>query len=313
MNKNFWIYFSHPWALDYPLNKKVFFESYGEIIESLEKKSINTVIVRGNSYLWDWVFSHHFKWNGITYEKIEASIKLDLLWNRDSENTIPKINDLEILNRLDFDEICRDKVKTYDNFTSFSAKTILINSYEDLKNHISEIPSNKIVLKPRFWEQCMWIYVINKDQINNNLYQDWNNILLQEFLDSSIWIDGLVTGLHEIQVFSINGNFSGARIKQPAKWSLISSATGANIWTVRWLKKDEVPVELLKIVKKLDNSISKYPLRIYRVDFVNTKDWYRMIEINSRPWVMHKEKEGLEFYWDFNWGIIKLVDSFLNM
>lgn len=312
MNKIFWIYFSAPGALDYPLNKKVFFESYAEIIENLEKRSIDTVIVRNNSYLWNWEFSHYFKWDGTTYEKIDTPIKLDLLWNRDSENTIPHIDDLEVLNRFEFDEICRDKVKTYENFTAFSWKTIIINSYKELEENIWKISSDRIILKPRFWEQCMWVYAINKDEINADLYEDWDNILLQEFLDSSVWIEWLVDWLHEIQVFSINGVFSWARLKQPAKWSLISSATGANIWTVRWLKEKEIPTQLLKEMKKLDDSISGYPLRLYRADFVHTNKWYKMIEINSRPGVMHKDKEWPEYYWDFNGNIINLIAWFLG-
>lgn len=310
--KVFWIYFSGPETLDYPLSKKVFFEAYAEIIEVLEKLWIKAVIVRNNSYIWKWVFSHYFIWDKWTYLRVEEEIKVDLLWNRDSENVIPKIDDLEILNRLEFDEICRDKVKTAQVLEEFSAKTFLLNSYEDLLENISKIPTEKIVLKPRFWEQCRGIYVINKDEIKKELYPEWKDILLQEFFDSSVWIDGLVSWLHEIQVFIVNWEFAWARVKQPAKWSYISSATWENIWTVRWLKKSEVSDDLLKEIKKLDSKFLNFPLRLFRADFVNTSKWYKLIEINSRPWVMHKDKEWADFYWDFNWRVVELIVDYLK-
>lgn len=310
--KTFWIYFSDPWVLDYPLNKKVFFESYAEVIEAIEKEWINVVILRNDSYIWNWVFSHYFVWDLSNYKRIDEKVKIDLLWNRDSENIIPDINDLEMLNRPEFDEICRDKIKTYEVFKDFSAKTFLLNSFSDLENYIWEIETDKIVLKPRAWEQCKWIYVIDKSEMHKWLYENWKDILLQEFLDSSIWINWLVEWLHEIQVFCINWEFAWSRVKQPAKWSFISSATWSNIWTVRWLKRSEVPNELLKEIKKLDSLILNYPLRLYRADFVNTKKWYKMIEINSRPWVMHKDKEWKEFYWDFNGKVVELVKKYLE-
>lgn len=168
MTKVLWIYFSSPWALDYPLNKKVFFESYAEIIEHLEKLWIKAVIVRNNSYLWAGEFSHYFIWDWQTFSKVDKKIKIDLLWNRDSENVIPKIDDLEILNSFEFDEICRDKMKTYEVFKDFTAKTFLINSYEELLSKITEIDTQRIILKPRFWEQCQWVYAIKRMKLNLN-------------------------------------------------------------------------------------------------------------------------------------------------
>ena len=115
MKKILAIYFSQPKVLDYPLNKKVYFESYAELIEYWEKSGIQTVIVRADTYLSKGKFSHYSIWNKQknTYEKINKEIIVDLIWNKDSENTIPRITDCPILNHPDFDEICRDKFRSY--------------------------------------------------------------------------------------------------------------------------------------------------------------------------------------------------------
>ncbi len=183
----------------------------------------------------------------------------------------------------------------------------------DLQKNIWKIKTDKVVLKPRFWEQCVWVHVLNKNEIKQDLYENWEDILLQEFLDSSNWIEWLVEWLHEINIFIVNWEFSWSRIKKPAEWYFVSSATWDSIWTVWWIKEKDIPNKLVEIVKKLDSKFSNYPLRLFRADFVYTTSWeYKLIELNSRPWVMHKDKEWQEFYRDFNWKLIDLVVNYLK-
>lgn len=310
--KNLAIYFSLPKSLDYPLNKKVFFEAYAELIEYWKRKGVQAVIVRGDSYIKEGMFSHYFIWNKQknTYEKINKPITVDLIWNRDSENKIPRITDCLILNHPDFDDICRDKFHSYKILSEFSAKTFLINSYQNFKKISPKIKTKKIVLKPRYGEGAYGVHILDQETITAKLYTDWKNIILQEFLDSSNGIDGLVKGLHEINISMINGKFAGARIKQPPKGQLISSATGAVVGKVWGIKRQDIPLALWKKVQKIDKKFSDYPLRLFRVDFVYTVNAeYKLIEINSRPGVMHPDKEGKDFYWDFN-GV--LADTIIN-
>lgn len=313
MKKVFWIYFSNPWILDYPLNIDKFFESYAEIIEALESLGIKTVIVRNNSYLWNKEFSHYFIWNWNNYERIDEKIKLNLLWNRDSENFIKKIHDLEVINNFKFDEICRDKFKTYELFKEFSANTFLLNSYEDLLENLNKIKTKKIVLKPRFWERCEWIYIIKKEEIREELYENWNNILLQEFLDSSNWIDWLVEWCHELNIYIINWQFAWARLKKASNWCLICNVSWDNNSFVTWLKKANISKKLLDEVKKLDKKLNHFKFRLYRADFVYTDKWeYKLIELNSRPWIMNKNTEWKDYYWDFNWKVVELIKAYLS-
>jgi hypothetical protein len=41
-----------------------------------------------------------------------------------------------MLNRFEFDEICRDKILTFEMLKEFSADTYLINSFVDLQKNI---------------------------------------------------------------------------------------------------------------------------------------------------------------------------------
>ncbi len=310
MKKVFWIYFSSSEVLWYPLTNNWFFESYAEILENIEKEWIKWVIVRGKSYLWNWRFQCYFIWNWRAYEKIEEEIKLDLLWNRDSENTIPKIEDLPVLNYFEFDEICRDKIITANMFSYIQPQTILLNDYNDYLKNISKIKTDYVVLKPRFWEWCKWVNILKRNDITEELYESWKDIIMQNFMDSSLWIPWMVEGIHELQIYCINWEYSGSRMKIPAKWQLVASLA----WEFRWkafpVKKSDIPKIVFEELQKIDSKFEKFDMRVYRADFMNTKDWYKIVELNSRPWVRHPDKDGTD-YWEFNWNIVKLVRNYL--
>lgn len=315
MSRTLVIYFSPPGVLDYPLNNPIFFEAYTELIEYWHKYGVHAVIARADSYLKDGFFSSYFEWDARSrsFIKIESPIQADLIWNRDSENTIPRVNDNAVLNHPDFDEICRDKIKSYEFLKEISGKTILVHSYEEAKKNLAEFEGDKIVLKPRSGEGAHGVAVIDKADLSPDLYQNWQNILMQEFLDSSNGIEGLVEGLHEINVTVVNGLFAGARIKKPPEGAFVSSATGAVVGQVWGLHFEEIPQELWADIQVIDQRLDHYFPRLFRADFVRTTSGtYKLIEINSRPGVNHPDKEGREFYWNFNGAVADAVITYLQ-
>ncbi len=314
MNKTLAIYFSNPEILGYPFDKKFFFESYAELSEYFEKYNIKMVIVRGSSYIGNATFNKYSYWDkrNKTYVAINAPIVINLIWNRDSKNTIPLIVDCPILNHHTLDEICRDKLLTFNTFKTISPKTYLIHRFSDLKHILPKIKTDKVVFKPRFGEQSIGVNIESKHDLRKDLYADWTDTLMQEFLDSSIGIPNLVDGLHEINIAMVNGLIAGARIKQPPKGKYISSATGAIIGKTWGIPITQIPEQLLKISNEIDLKFSSFPIRLFRADYVYTKDnGYKLIEINSRPGLMHPLKEG-PLYWEFNGTVAKAIINYLQ-
>ncbi len=306
------IYFSSPGVMDYPFTKSVFFESYCEIIDHLERQGIEVAVVRGNSYQKKGQWQPWFKKVGVEFLKQNTVFKSDLIWNKDDLNTFPVVRDCPVLNDVDFDEICRDKLKSSEFFGDISGKTFLLNSFEDYKKYVSELSSKKIVLKPRFGERAEGVFVLDRESVQPNLYESWKDILLQEFLDSSLGIPGMVEGIHEIQVFMVNGRFAGARIKDYPEGVYVASVTGKGVLaTIFSVTRENLPAELWEIVQVLEEKVAKFNPRLYRADFVRTPKGYRMIEINSRPGIGHPEKDGPD-YWFFNGKIVDVFCEFLK-
>ena len=97
----------------------------------------------------------------------------------------------------------------------------------------------------------MFIYILLKD-ITKSLYESWDNILLQEFIDSSIRIPGIVEGLHDIRVTTINGEPVYTFVRIPKEGSFLANvAQGGKEMP---LTLDKLPNDLLKLVEKINKN-----------------------------------------------------------
>jgi glutathione synthase/RimK-type ligase-like ATP-grasp enzyme len=313
MKKILAIYFSKPGAEDYPLVNKNFRESYVEFIEFLEKNNIDTRIVRNDSYIGEGKFDCFFKYskNTDSFDKINKIFAPDLILNRDSDNTIPRIESCKVINSYEFDDVCRDKILCYKNFKNYSPKTFLVNNFMEFQDVAKDITTKKVVLKPRFGEGAWGVHVIEIDTVTEDLYSDWSDIIVQDFLDSSKGIKNLVIGKHEVNLYVVNGRIVAVRLKKPPKGQFISSSAGAVIGKTWGVDINELPEDLIYFVSEVLDGMKKFGFCFMRIDCIkDISGKYKLVEINSRPGLMNNAVEG-KWYWDFNGSlgreIIKLL------
>lgn len=298
--KKIWIYFSREEKMWYPFDQRNYLEAYFYLIKDIEENhNIEVYIVRWKSYIWNWEFSnsYRFDYNKNDIELYETwKVKVDLIFNRDNENTIPYIDDCKIINHPDFDNLCTDKLKTYEKFSELCPKTTYINSYEEFLESSKILwfeESDLIVLKKNFLTNWIWVYIWELKWVKKNTYIDWDNILFQEFIDSSIWIPWIVDWFHDIRVTVVNWKITNSFIRQPKKWSyLANTSQWGSIFVVDlW----NIPKDLIVKVEKITKTLVEYSPLFFSVDFMNSKDWFKLVELNSRPWLDHPS-EYKEYY-----------------
>jgi glutathione synthase/RimK-type ligase-like ATP-grasp enzyme len=255
------------------------------------------------------VFSKSWKFiQAGEFEEINELVKFDLIFNRDDKNTIPEIRDALVINHPDLDKLCVDKLATQKAFPDLSPFTAEINSYEEVTENIPKIKSSKIVLKKNFATEGRGIFIIEKEELKPELYDDWSNILLQEFIDNSVGIPGIVNGLHDIRICIINGNIINSFVRQPKEGSFLANiAQGGSGKSINF---DEIPGELINLALKLDRQLEKYKPRIYAADFLNSPNGYRLMELNSRPAVQHPSWS--KSYEIFNNALIEMLIEAVN-
>jgi len=306
MNKKIGIYFSDEDKRWYPFHKIEYLEAYSWLIASIEKHNIDVVIVRWNSYLWKGIFNNVSKLEGTKVINIVWETKVDLIFNRDDKNTIPKIQDCPIINHPDFDELCVDKLKTFQRFPDISPKTAYIHSYEEYLEKLDEFnfsENTMIVLKKNFETEWNGIYIWKVWELEKDFYSNWEHLLFQEFIDSSIWIPDVIEGLHDIRITIVNKKPISSYIRAPKKWSYLANI--AQWWSWLSISLNQVPKELFDIIESINNNIGEYFPIIYSADFMNSEDWFKLVELNSRPWLQHPN--WFDWYSDFNNAVWEML------
>lgn len=300
------IYFSDPEPMGYPFHKEEYFEMYQEIIRAIEKAAIAVFIVRGASYQGKGRFNHGWRFESGELKKSTGPIQADLIFNRDDQNTIPKIYDCPIINHPDFDELCVDKIKTAELFPEFSPRTAGVHSFKEYKKTITDWslkPDERVVLKLNFETEGRGVHVLPVKKVTEYLYNDWNNILMQEFLDSSVGIPGLTTGLHDLRVTVVNGDPINSYIRIPKPGSFLANISQGG--TGQSLGLDAVPKTVLAMVSAITAKVRRYYPLLYAADFMNSPAGFKLIELNSRPGIQHPKWS--DTYKKFNDAIVRML------
>lgn len=312
-NSTLAVYFSDEDKMGYPFHKKEYFASYNKLSLLLSEREIQMVIVRGSSYLGNGQFSHGWRFIDNQLVSIPSSIKSTIIWNRDDKNTIPNITDHPIINSMELDKLCVDKKKTAEFFPQFSPKTKVLSSYEELSEVLEtwQLKSEDlVVLKKNFETEGNGIFIQPVSEITIDLYDDWNGIIVQKFCDSSGGIPELVTGLHDIRVTVMNSKIAESYIRTPAPGKLLANtALGGSYF---YIKTEKIPAKLQRLVKKIDDQLSHFPMRLYAADFFLSNKGWRLIELNSRPGMPYVGQDlGDEYF--TNYYFKQLVSFFVDV
>ncbi|MBT3817500.1 MAG: hypothetical protein HOE80_03575 [Candidatus Magasanikbacteria bacterium] len=290
MKKIIAIYFSDSEPMGYPFQKSQYLERYQEIMIDLEDNDIDVYIVRGDSYILDGKFKKGWRFvNGIL-EESDGEIQADLIFNRDHLNTIPRITDCQIINQVEFDELCIDKIKTHEAFPDISPKTGYIHSYQAFIEQIQEWgmeADDIIVLKKNFLLEGRGVFILPIKEVTKDLYKDWDDILIQEFLDSSAGIPGIVEGIHDLRVTVVNGKAINSFVRTPKEGSYVANIARGGSGMA--LEIEKVPSEVIALISKIDKKINTYFPAIYSADFIYSGKEYKLLELNSRPGVQHRD------------------------
>lgn len=303
-------YFSNPEPLGYPFHKKEYFEGYSWIKDGIEQEGIDVVIVRFDSYLGEGKFSHGWKMlENQQVEEVPGPFKVDLIFDRDMDGTIPHITDCKVVDCWELNELCRDKLATSAEFPEFSPLSFGVNSFEEAQKTLPNFGTYKyIVLKKNFLAGGEKIHICKPEEVTEDLYKDWSNIIIQEFLDTSVGVPGVIGGRHDIRINIVNHRATNSVIRVPKRGEFLANISqGASGFAI---DMDQVPAEILEMVKVIIDRFKKYGPSVYAADFLNTPKGHKLVEINSRPGVGHPI--WTRHYKDFNDAIVKMLVEAVN-
>jgi len=185
-----------------------------------------------------------------------------------------------IINNPELEELCKDKLMTYERFSEFVPET-----RKALQSNINGMLEEygKVVLKPRFAYGAEGIHIISEEDELPDIEND--EYIVQRFVDASNGIEGLVEGSHDLRAILVDGEVKGCYVRYNED-SEISNVSQGGVKEA--VSIEEFPESALDIIDKVNSEIEFSP-SLFSVDlFFDPEGNPWIVELNSKP--------GLNFF-----------------
>jgi glutathione synthase/RimK-type ligase-like ATP-grasp enzyme len=272
------VFFDAPGFDDYPFMVEEYRTAYHEIGKRFADRSAAFWIVRSqDTYQGDNVFSGGWRFDGSAFIRVNTPVRADVIYDKGHFKADASAR---LLNSIELDEICTDKWKTYELFSEHCPKTFLVRSAGELENALAQIPSSLVVAKPQGGEEGKGVLIDTAENIRLDVRSF--PYLIQEFMDTSGGIPGIVEGPHDFRIIVINGEIGVSYIRTPPPGELRANvAQGGKEISV---PRNKIPPEAVEIVKAVDAKLARFKPRVYSADMGRMKDGaWKIIELNSKP------------------------------
>ncbi|UPA22003.1 hypothetical protein K8942_02950 [Candidatus Peribacteria bacterium] len=272
------VYFTDPHFNGYPFNKEEYRSAYHDLAAMIAEKGGRFVIVRGlDTYREGMTFSRYWAFENDDFRLHDEPISVDMMYDK-GEDFVGDAN-TRFANDPAFDAVCSDKELTAEMFPDLVPVTFVAHAASELDGVLQKIPTDTVVAKPIDGAEGRGIFIESKKDIAKHV-TDFP-YLIQEFVDTSDGIPGLVDGMHDFRMVCINGEVVVSYIRTPAEGLRISNVSLGGKETEVLI--GDIPDEALNMMKIVDAKLSRYPRRIYSADFARGKggNW-RLIELNAK-------------------------------
>lgn len=288
MKKVLILYGRDNWKKTKPFKNKQYQYSY-EYFYNLCKR--NEVQMYRASYEWYDYKKNIFKYawvfegSGGRWKKVN-NIKPDLIYDK-TAGRLEVYYKKEVIRRhypfvndIFFTMIIDDKFITSLIFAKWSKKSWIVRNTEELLKYSINIRTSKIVIKPIAKSGGKGILILPKPKLKKVKLKE--EMLIQEFIDSSRGVPGVTHGMHDLRLVFVNKKLVYAYIRKPKRGSYLANlAQGGSLIIV---PKEKIPKSVHPIVRYANQIFESYEPRIFTIDLMfdrNYKPW--VVELNSMP------------------------------
>ena len=300
MKKIFAIYFDRD--IDesgqlYPNEKdKQFNEAYFGFCDLLIKKGVEPVVItRQNKYVGNGEFYGYWrKTDDHRYERVDELVKPTLIFDKGHIDFSDGL--LNFFNGHDFARLGRNKYSQSVIMEDAVPRTQLVCSKKDYDAVLRKIDTEKIVVKPLNENGGIGMTLCERDRLCDNKAFP---VIMQEFVETSGGVDGVVDGRHDIRLFVLNGEVVMSAVRQPAEGNWLSNTHQGG--TIRFCRSSEIDNELLEFAKPIVRKFDELGGKLYSVDFMHGNGRWYMVEMNDRPGMpaQYQDKNGeIEYFYD---------------
>ena len=274
------------WQGDKPFNKDYINNSYS-VFSNIASRKNSEVVVGKFSWYHNEKLAKAYSFRDGEWVKVE-NVKIDGIFDKfkfDDETVEIKKemhSSLPVLNNFELEEICKDKLKTYEKFPEHVPETRIADE-ENVEQFLDE--DGRVVLKPRYDFGGKGVKVI--DNIED--YEPEEDLLVQRFVDSSTGITDLgIAGVHDLRVIMVDDKPAATFVRTPDEGFISNVARGGSM---HHFEVEEIPEQTLNIAEEVDKKFQDLGKRVYAIDFI--------FDSEGKPWILEmNSKPGLVFYGD---------------
>ena len=180
-----------------------------------------------------------------------------------------------------------NKKTCHELFGDFMPLTMSVNrdtNTDAIKTFANSISDDKVVLKPLRLNGGRGIEVIARADLSDYITALDEPLILQEFIETSEGVDGLVAGRHDVRLYTVDGEISLMAIRQPAEHGYLANTSLGG--SIEFRGASAIPANLRmtaqRVIDEL-NSISEHYFVSLDFFFGNNR-WY-LVEVNDQPGV----------------------------
>lgn len=272
------VFFDKPNYEDYPFNHEEYVIAYHDLAPLIEVRGGRFAIVRDQkTYKGNNVFAGYWLFENGKFERHDEDIKADVIY--DKGHFLPDAAAI-LSNDRELTEICTDKFRTVKEFPTLNPKTFLVHSKEESDAALDAIPVDSyVVAKPVNLEEGIGVMIAPLEEIRTSVTQF--PYLLQEFIDTSAGIPGIVDGIHDLRMIVVEGEIVVSYVRTPPPGKIIANVSrgGREIEVF----PENLPEGARQMVAEVEKVFSKFKNRTYSVDVGRHKDGtWKIIELNAK-------------------------------
>ena len=236
------------------------------------------------NYTEPLTFGGAYQYNGKFFEPCAEALKMDTVFDRSGGMFFPTENiGHKVLNNIYFKSLCNNKNEAYKIIGEFMPKSADIEDRDALMKQLESFPqSTRAVLKPAKGMCGKGIIIDYPEKIAAESIEGGREYILQEFVDTSAGIPGIINGHHDLRVVIVNGEIVLSHVRAPREGSLLANVAQGG--SIKEVPVKDIPKFIVDVVKKIQASIDeKFDYPLYSIDLgIQEKKKLFVFELNDQ-------------------------------
>lgn len=229
-------------------------------------------------------FTNTYLYNGTSFEPHDGPVIADAIYDRSGGVTFPSLEaSARTLNGREFKLLCHDKYAMQKLLGPFMPQSVLIQNQAELHTSLQNFPQDtRVVLKPTQGMCGKGIHIDFPAHINTLTLEPETHYVLQEFVDTSKGIPGLISGNHDLRIIIVDGQITLAHARSPKKGSLLANVSQGG--SIKEVPLENIPHFVKEMAKKVQTIIdTTFDFPLYSIDFgIQNENTPFVFELNDQ-------------------------------